>query len=226
LIDNTKIIGQPKWGKNGWIVYVSNDYQINIVKSDGSINKKITSSNRFLYPDWLNDSILIVEFTYNLGAPYYYCRLSINGNIIDTLINKTFTLGSVNSMNEEVYLEYRDNPNVIFKGISQSILTNFSFTGRNRIEGLFWHPNNNEIFWSTYRDGLFKINKNSKTVTKIKEGCDSRSYRYLSISPDGNNIIVERVDATDYYNKTGSWTEEGKIYLLNIDGKNERNIFE
>ena len=110
------------------------------------------------------------------------------------------------------------------KNVSQVI--ELENNGRFQITGIDWHPNNIDIYYSTYREGLFKVNKNSKIVTKIKCGCDSRSYRYLSISPDGSKIIVERVDATEYQNNTGSWTEEGKIIIMDIDGSNERNIFE
>lgn len=228
LLDNTVIVGQPKWGSNGWIVFTSNDYQVNLLKDDGLNFKKITSVGYFLYPDWYNDSILSVEFSYNLGVPYFHCRINNIGQILDTIRNSSFTLGTVNKLNEEAYLEYRDNPNIIFKNANNNLfnLTSFNFNGRNRIEGIYWHLNNNDVFFSTYREGLYKINKNTRNNSKIKCGCDSRSYRYLSISPDGKKIIVERVDATNFQNKTGSWTEEGKIFIMDIDGKNERNVFE
>ncbi|MFN4785342.1 MAG: hypothetical protein ACK5EQ_05950 [Bacteroidota bacterium] len=227
LLNNTNIVGQPKWGKNGWIAFISNDYQINLLKDDGSLNKKITSSNYYLYPAWVNDSSLSVEFSFNLGVPYFYCKINTNGLILDTIRNSSFRNGSVNSNNESAFQLYTANPSInlrLDKNVSQVI--ELENNGRFQITGIDWHPNNIDIYYSTYREGLFKVNKNSKIVTKIKCGCDSRSYRYLSISPDGSKIIVERVDATEYQNNTGSWTEEGKIIIMDIDGSNERNIFE
>jgi hypothetical protein len=226
LLENANIIGQPKWGRNGWIVFISNDYQINLLKDDGSLNKKITHSNYYLYPDWLNDSIISAEFSFNLGVPYFYSELSINGNIIDTIRGSSFTYGSNNLQSENACLLYASDPNINIskRGLLTSSLTNFDNDGRNAITGICWHPNNSDIYYSTYREGLYVINKNTKERKKIRNGCDSRSYRFLSISPDGKKILIERVDASDYLNKTGSWTEEAKIYIMDIDGKNEREV--
>lgn len=229
LLENVPIVGQPKWGKNGWIVFSQfSDYQIYILQDNGQLLTRITNGNAYLYPEWKNDAIIAAEFSFNLGVPYFYCELNKAGSIVDTFRNNRFTLGMINSIKEKAYLKSPDDPNISlgFENNSISTLTNDNFTGRNRIEGIFWHPNNQDIYYSTYREGLCKVNKNSKNVTKIRNGCDSRSYRFLSISADGKKILVERVDATDYHNSTGSWTEEAKIYIMDIDGKNERNLFE
>jgi Tol biopolymer transport system component len=227
LLENAQIIGQPKWGKNKKIVYTGTEFQINIINDNGNNHNVLTNNNSYLYPDWLNDSVISTEFSFNLGVPYFYCELSIIGNIIDTIRGSSFTFGSNNLQSENACLLYASDPNINIRkrGLFVSSLTNFENDGRNTITGICWHPNNSNIYYSTYREGLYVINKNTKERKKIRNGCDSRSYRFLSISPDGKKILVERVDATDYKNNNGNWTEEAKIYIMDIDGKNERDVF-
>lgn len=227
LIDNSDIVGQPKWGKNGWIVYISSDYQINLLKEDGSVSKKITNSNFHLFPDWLNDSTLLVEFSFNLGVPYFNSQVTSDGSIIDTIRNSSFRNGSVNIIGESAYQLYTINPTIFIRDkIIESKLVELENNGRFQITGIVWHPNNSDVYYSTYREGLFKVNRFTKLISKIMDGCDSKSYRSLCISPDGNNILVERVGASDYQNTTGSWTEESKIIIMDINGNNERNVFD
>ena len=225
LVSNTKVICQPKWGSNGLIAFTAGDYQIHLVKDDGSMVKRITSDNFHLYPDWKNDSVLCVEYTFNLGVPYYYCELSLEGNIIDTIRNKTFTLGSKNNLNEMAYLLFKGDANILFSYTSTTApLSAFENTGRNAVSGISWHPDNATVYFSTHLEGIYCINKNTRKTIQIRNGCDSRSYRFMSISADGKKIIVERVD-TEYNENDGSRLEESNIYIMDIDGDNEKKIF-
>jgi hypothetical protein len=236
LIDNTRIVGQPKWGKAGWIVFVKSDLNIYLIKDNGDSIRQITSYFENNHPSFLG----IDKFFFSVGAE---TSPGASGNkIVDFWGNRLdsikpsdpggfFWRNDINN-NKEVASMVCSNGNKCSISIhnissqSNTSLNEFESSGSNDITGIFWHPNNNDIFYSTYREGLFKVNKNSKTITKIRCGCDSRSYRNLSISPDGQKIIVERVDATDYTDNPGSWTEEAKIYIMDIDGKNEKNVFE
>jgi len=235
LLDNTLIVGQPKWGKNGWIVFSKLDLNVYLMKDNGDSLKQITWYFENNYPSFLgNDKIFI-----SVGAE---TSPGASGNkIIDYFGNRIDSL-KASKYNGVIGLNHIDENNLIASefgynteyGISimhsdfsnNEFIFKSIFNGRNNIEGIFWHPNNEDVYFSMVREGLFKVNKNSKNLIKVRNGCDSRSYRYLSISPDGQKILVERVDATDFQNKTGSWTEEAKIYIMDIDGKNEKNVFE
>jgi hypothetical protein len=48
----------------------------------------------------------------------------------------------------------------------------------------------------------------------------------LSLPPDKSYIVAERVDATEFNVNDGSWKEESKIVIMNLDGSNERVLFE
>lgn len=224
LLSGLDIIGQPKWGQNDKIVFTSADYQLNIVDSDGRGHVKITHSNYYLYPEWLSNGTLLCEFSYNLGILRYICNIDTNGTILDTLANSSFILGATNRINEIATIEYRDDPNILIRNKYGTVkIQNYSFNGRNRVTGICWHSNCQDIYFTTYREGLFILNRNSKYPIRIKMGCDSKSYRSISLSENSHLALVEIVFASDFDN--GSWSEESKIALLDLQNKSEIMVF-
>lgn len=235
LLENAQIIGQPKWNNKGWVLFSRNNLQIYLMKDNGDSLRQVTSFYENIYPSFHGHNK--IYFTVGIVT-----SPGVSGNkLIDFFDNRLDSIKSsdiggtmgINEINnlEEIASWFCKNGGdcsfVHYKMEEKNIVEiyNFKFTGRNNIEGICWHPNNNDIYYSTYREGLYVINKNTKERKKIRNGCDSRSYRFLSISPDGKKILVERVDASDYKNINGSWTEEAKIYIMDIDGKNERDVF-
>ena len=235
LLANTSIVGQPKWNRNGWIVFAKLDLNIYKIKDNGDSLKQITHYFENNYPCFLGtDKILIsVRVETSPGAVGNKIN-NLYGDRIDSF-QLDFLPGVLrqthcNNLNQIVGSLNRDN-NISLQVINYPSKEKFEifsseFIGRNDITGISWHPNNDDVYFSTYREGLYMVNKNSKKVVKVRNGCDSRSYRFLSISPDWKRIIVERVDATDFDKGNGSWTEESKIYIMDVNGENERNVFE
>ncbi|MCX6187456.1 MAG: hypothetical protein NTU43_10750 [Bacteroidetes bacterium] len=223
LLENILIDGQPKWGNNGLITFINN-YQICIIKADGSGFKRLTSFPYFEYPDWKNDSIIACKFTENLSYPNYYGELNIFTAKLDTLRNKYFNLGAFNRLHEKAYNKFWGDANIIYENIDSSVLlTNNSSDGKNEIVCISWHPNNQDIYFSKVINGIFKINKKSNTEILIKKGCNSRGYKLISMSPDGRKILVERVDATLENIKLIYLKSD--IYIMDIDGRNEEKVF-
>ncbi len=223
LLENIIINGQPKWGNNGWITFINN-YQICIIKADGSGFKRLTSFPYFQFPDWKNDSIIACLFTKNLSYPNYYGELNIVSGKLDTLRNKYFNLGVMNKLNEKAYTQYKGEPNITIEKKDTTIkLSNIEYDGKNEIVSISWHNNDQDIYFSKVVNGIYKINKNSYVESLIKKGCNSRSYNLLSVSPDGKKIIVERVDATLENIKLIYFKSD--IYIMDIDGRNEEKVF-
>jgi Tol biopolymer transport system component len=222
------ITGQPDWGKNSLILFSASDYQVRLIDLNANNSlKKQTTSYTHLYPKWFTDTSFICHYSFNLGIPYYLMTGYIGRATFDTVKNYSFVKGSISSNGNFAFLEYADALSISVKssnGIQK--LPALEDNGRNRITGLCWPKNSDELFYSTYRNGVWKVNMNTKEFTLIRNGCQTRSYRDLSISADGKKIIVERVDATDYIEHPGSWTEEAKIVNMDIDGCNEKVLFE
>ena len=222
------ITGQPDWGKNNVIIFSASDYQVRLIdlNANNSI-KKQTNSYTHLYPKWYTDTSFICHYSPNLGIPYYLMTGYMGRATFDTLKNLSFVKGTTSSQGNYAFLEYADALSISVN--SENVIEELPAledNGLNRITGICWPNKSDEIFYSTYRNGLWKVNVKTKVFTLIKNGCQTRSYRYLSISSDGKKIIVERVDATDYIERPGSWTEEAKIVIMDVDGCNEEVLFE
>ncbi|MBR9859330.1 hypothetical protein GYB22_00980 [bacterium] len=221
------IIEQPKWGQNGKILFVNRYHQPCWVDSDSLKTINVISSDRhFLYPDWLSDSTVICEYSPNLGNPYVTKILNINTLKSETIEGKRFTMGSVNSRNQFLaYLSYEGNPNITFETPSRiKVLSSDSFSGKNTIAGICWSPIRNMIYYSTVGTGVWSINPWSSVTNNLVESCDTRSYRHLSLTADGQNIIIERVNAYDFDSITGSWEEQSVIEMMTINGDDREII--
>ena len=201
-----------------------NNYQICIIKADGSGFKRLTPFPYFQYPDWKNDSIIACKFTTNLSYPNYYGELNIISGKLDTLRNKYFNLGAINKLSEKAYIQNKSESNITFENKDTIIkLSNNVYDGKNEVDAIFWHPNNEDIIFTKIVNGLFKVNKNEKIETLIKKGCNSKSYVYPSVSSDGKKILTERQDATLENIKVIYFRSD--IYIMDIDGRNEEKVF-
>jgi hypothetical protein len=186
----------------------------------------ITKSEYHLYPKWLDETTIISEFSFNLGMPYYRKRINILSGDFDTLRDQKFTLGCLNKNFDIALINSRDNPNItIIQESNKLTIGQKEFNGKNRIEGMSW-ISTLDLIYSTYRTGIFRVDVNNKKEICIKSACDARSYRFLSLPPDKSYIVAERVDATEFNVNDGSWKEESKIVIMNLDGSNERVLFE
>lgn len=225
LFSKTRVRTSPKWSKNGTIVFIGWDFQIWTIRDDGTDLKRITTPMKlfsYLYPDWKNDSIITARFAVNLSVPAYYAEINLKGTFIDTIKNEIATYGTFNTLGEYVYLgekyQIMTKKNNQYSKINEK--TDFS---AEFIYGLDWHPNNNDIYYSRIGKGVFCIDKNTKTEVKIRNGCSTRIFKDLSISSDGKKILVERGDITNF-EEGGDYDFQDNIYIMDIDGKNERKI--
>lgn len=235
LTENAFTTCQPKWNEENKIAFNKN-YDIFIVNSNGDSLEQITSvigNERNLFPEWFAATNIL---TYE--------------NIIEGITTYTYTILfdiSSNSIIDTVLIEYEDYDQGLSKvacsldsvfafpigdysdyGIGTfdyetnnfAHLTQFGFN-EGEIKCLSWHPNNEDIFYTKYTLGIFKVNMNSGDYEQVVEGCFGKWYRFINISPDGNKIIAERIDT---YYEDCTFLQTSSIVLLDIDGSNEVTI--
>jgi hypothetical protein len=226
ILEDVRIGGQPKWGINGLIVFSSiSDYKLYVISPDGKNYRAVTEIGGYLYPDWLDGEVVTAQYSERLSPPFFYSEVNINRWILDLPEHQQFRLGTNNALKEKAYLINAESPNIaVWSSSKNETITSKKSNGFNRIEGIAWHPNNKDIYYSTVKTGLFKINKEGKRENRLKKACDSRQYRYLSISADGQVIIVERVDAEQ--DENGNRHEKYDIVMMDINGNNEKKVFD
>lgn len=208
------------WGKNNIIVFTNGlstkIFMFNIETKELTLVGK--DDFRYSEPQWKNDSIIAVIMTPMdaITPRAYYGEYNIYTKKEDTT-RIDFGRFSINSNSELCYgvypnLKYKQGNNISDLCAAPSLL--FSI----------WHPNNDDVYYCN-NPSLFKVNKHTKKVIQIKNGCSSKSYGGFSISPDGKKIITERKRV---------WNEESdplpvpnhdaSLWIMNIDGSDEHLI--
>ncbi len=225
LIDNPSLLNQPKWSDENKILYKKELSQIFSIKSNGDSSTQLTYTGLNVDPEWINLSIICYRDNVNLVGVF----LNILDFNSDTIESKQLTNADVSSNLVIACTDGgADNPNITISpvdSINWTIITNNTFdSGKDRIMCIQWHPNNEDVYYTKWSNGLYKTNIYTKQEEQILEGCQSRWYKYFSISPDGTKILAERVDAIIERGTTCYITQTSSIVLMNIDGSNEITI--
>ncbi|MBV6461219.1 MAG: hypothetical protein HJHJAOHD_01340 [Flavobacteriales bacterium] len=233
LIYPISFSGTPKWGKNGKITFASG-YQVYTIDEDGKNIKKFTTVPYNLYPAWLNDTTIICYHSPNLANQVRVHRINTNSLKIDTLYlaARHFDVsndgkvcvpagGIILYSTPEVFQQHQWEYSI---KVSDNLIDS---------RCAVWHPNCEDIFYTAYNEGLFKVNIYSKQNTLILPHCPSRRYSNLAISPDGNWIIAER--QTMYYrnfvspngkkvNRNSAPFHKYTLELMDINGNNRMEL--
>jgi hypothetical protein len=232
LLPKVGVVGQPKWGKNGWIVF-SNGATIYKVKDNGDSLAQLTFEGTNQDPNIFENSIL---FTYTGGAPGTagIKIMDMDGNNRNNVtVNGTLKKNVVNGLGEIAGSlgSYRLATYHLTTKKQETFLANDTGYYQRNISDKCWHPNNTDIYFiaamiggnDSTRIGINKINKHTQQETMVKNVCSVRAYNYLSISPDGTKLLVERENTTllqGYTQLVGA-----DIYIMDIDGRNEKKVF-
>jgi hypothetical protein len=235
LLPKVGVVGQPKWGKNGWIVF-SSGKNIYKVKDNGDSLTQLTFEYANQYPDIFGDKIL---FTRSEGPPGSsgIKIIDMQGNQIEDIFYSTLGVGLtknvINGLGEiaGTLNNYKLGTYHLTTKKLETFLVNDTGYFKRFVSDKCWHPNNTDVYFiaamiggnDTTRIGINKINKHTQQETMVKNVCSVRAYRYVSISPDGTKLLVERENVTLVENYTRLIGSD--IYIMDIDGRNERKVF-
>ncbi len=212
---------QPKWYYNNKIIF-DNNSSIYSINSDGSNLQQLTFDVLDIWPEWI-DSANICYTNNRYGDGIY---LNLPNEEADTISNFPLTLASISSNSLLATTNrYRDAPDLIYCNLDtlykikwDTLGVNTNNYGYERIQCINWHPNNEDIYYTKYALGIFKVNIVNEQWEQIAEGCFGAWYNYLDISPSGNKIVAEKI-FTSYENCTYYLTS--CVVLMDTDGRNE-----
>ena len=183
---------------------------------------------------WLEDNyIAFIERQKMPNVPQGKSILKIikeDGTLVDTFENiRPYWTGLIGNTNGEiVYSKLVNQEN------KQAIMYLNTHTRKNdtlfktsdfkqHMRHIAWNiANLNEIYW-TCINGIYKTNIQTKETTQIKEGCTTKHYEYLAVSPNGKQIAAQRWDM-EQMPDTVTIKRECNIYLMDIDGENEYKL--
>ncbi|MBL1181624.1 MAG: hypothetical protein HND27_11010, partial [Bacteroidetes bacterium] len=170
--------------------------QVYTIDEDGKNIKKLTTVPYNMYPAWLNDTTIICYHSPVLAIPYYLTTISTSTLQIDTIANIFTQSIDVSPDGKVVYVTITSSSGF---NITTSLPPNFVekfIVSVPDSRCAVWHPNCEDIFYTAEGDlgigGLFKVNIYSKQSVRILPECHTRTYKNISISPDGKNIIAEK----------------------------------
>jgi Tol biopolymer transport system component len=198
---------QPKWGSSGWIVYTSwPDYQLWIIKFDGSGLKQITNDpagSSHLYPEWSPDGSKLI-FIYGDQIKASTRIIDLNGNIIkgNVKIGPPFSwaLDGTHIAGGSGILDTGTNTVVIYPYYVNRLFPD------------------QKSWITTDTTGIYVYHTASNTRQLIKESCKSRSYDFYSISKDGKKILADRTINKKINKKT--LLRATSVVMMDADGTN------
>ncbi|MBP5982260.1 MAG: hypothetical protein KA734_00950 [Fluviicola sp.] len=249
LANNVKIISQPKWSRKGWIAFdnvFEQNYQLWIVKDNGdSLTQKSVSGGN-ISPAWDSEG----ENLFWLHSPnkppsypYYFFKQGVSNTITDTLmrdgdINQgSAVFNEISSqnilltntiINNEIHFAYAPLSSMSFT----SIFNNSSQFKTDLIRGVAWSSNSQIAYFTFYNnsdmDGLYKLNINSGSFTKLINFCHSKRYNSISCSSNGTEIVGERIVSYTIKDSDGNFTgqivENSEIFMIDLVTLKETKI--
>jgi hypothetical protein len=239
LVNNVKIVSQPKWSRKGWIAFDNIfNYQLWGLKDGGDSLTQFTSSSSNIFPAWNSTGDTI--YWHIIGSPYYLLKQGLYSNIRDTVLKPNDSnfgyaahndisidnkLLSETNINNKAHIGYTNLNPISFNSlinIQQNIPSLIN------LEGLCWSNNSQIAYFTIYNVGLFKIDVANGSYTKLMEFCNSKRYGDISCSSDGTKLIGERVDSylekNNEGNPTGKIIENSSIYLIDLQTLAETKI--
>jgi hypothetical protein len=222
-----KVLEDVDWGNGDWIVFTGKDHQIWKIKSNGEDLTRLTNSGENSHPIW-NVEGSEVAYT-QLGPSGDFYVIDENGILKDTILEMQYHLGYDWSSSDKFstftggsdFSSYRP-------GYFDWVTGEFSFVDEvnemNYIFDIEWSRDNDELYWIAKR----KIAKTDiytgirTELVNIPFEVNSRYYESFTISPDFKYIVAGRENRKKV--NDCDWEITQKLYIMNIDGTDERKI--
>ncbi len=222
------VLGQPKWSIKNWIVFNRAGSQIWKIKSNGDSLTQLTFIYENYSPEWSQDGTKLV-YRQVIGSMYCIMLTTANGYKLDSIPNSFYGNGAWSTNDTKIATVFNASTGhniglIDIQSKTINAITSFSeqsSTGKAIITSMDWYNDAQSLIWSSGY-GLYKTNVNTGTTIQLKFGCDRKCYMYPSISPDGQKIVVERVDKKQLNQNT--IYVESNLFMMDTNGENETKI--
>ena len=222
ILDSIDIVSKPSWASTGWITFSDVNKKVWRLTENGTNLVQVTSGVSDISPHFTNDGNLICYFRNknysnselqanpNLYLDYKMMFIDINGTFVDSIL-----IENVNSENGSLFY-YQDwticdftANGVYFAGGTDNYYgiykINSSYSSKEAV--ITWGITSNKDFinditssasghvlaYSKYRNNLLIQNTLTGDTLKCITGCDTEYYEGISITPNGEKILVEKV---------------------------------
>ena len=222
---------QLHWSTTGWLALSMND-QVWKIKANGDSLTQLTTGGFHYLPQWSPDGqrlvcrepdspgapLIIIDkngrwLTQLSGFPVNYCQgWSPDGTRL------LITYGPL--ANEQGY-----GVGVYDLATNQAQLivdTQVPNNSSGMLTGAAWLPDSRNVVWAA-GTGIYTTDTQTRETKQLHTGCDTRVYLNPDVSADGRTILVRRIDRKSLDEGKGVY-QESNLWLMDIDGRNERKI--
>jgi len=220
--------GNLNWGQAGWIAFTYGyGGSIQLFKSDGSDYDQIVASSGMSFgeggggPAWSPDgNYIFYNAMINSGQQAAGIVCDTNGTIIST--HQVTSKPSWNSDNvilggggiTIVKLDLNTTTNSTIAILQNGLELD-------EILSIEWLPDNHYGVFCKHR-GLYRVDSFTGEVNLMKERCDMKNYKVLSVSNEGGFILCEKV--VSWHTGPASLEYRYEIWKMDINGCNEVRI--
>lgn len=206
---------QPKWGRNGWILFCGDNKQVWKVKPNGDSLMQLTFEGENYSPEWNKDATLFLTNTFK--SKYFLKIYKPLGESISEIencggSNMCWQHDSIILFISSAWLS-SITPNNCIPNVYKN--TSSDFVTGNAI----WVDNSRILYAA---DGLRLYDISDNSDRKIKNGCNSRYYVFICYSTQSNKIIANKVERKLINSNT--LYVKSYIVTMDLDGKNESEL--
>ena len=220
---------QVRWGSTGWLA-LSMGSQVWKLKANGDSLTQLTFGTPHYQPQWSPDGQrLVCHESDSPGGPLII--IDKNGRKLATLNGfPTQYCESWSPDGTRLLVRYGTYGQGYGLGVYDLAtnhvelvaVTEVSGSTKGLLYGAAWLPDSRNVIWAT-GTGLYAADTQTRQTRQLHTGCDTRVYLNPDVTADGRSILVRRVDKKSTDNGQGVYVESN-LWLMNIDGSNERKL--
>lgn len=216
LDSNFYLRGEFSSNSKGVIAFIDKDFRL---KFYNTFDKTIltTTITPARHPKWADDSILYVEHSQKLGYPFYLCKVSKSGNIIDTIDTEGYLNGTFIPSKGWVFSDQEDYSDLLFyNGKERVKIVDGRDDPDSNIFGLCWSKKQNRLYYSRIGSGIYSYSFENGRSELVVRSCASKAFTHLSISSDENHLLARREIYSDYNNESSDCHVQEVLTLINL----------